>query len=57
MAPCLVKLNTLYGSMGLLGVKVDEQKPISPDKAKAVGLTPEEALRILEAMEKFELSW
>jgi hypothetical protein len=56
MAPCLVKVEYVYGSMGLLDVKVSEQ-PISPDKAEAAGLTPEEALRILEAMEKFELSW
>jgi hypothetical protein len=42
--------------MGLLDVKVSEQ-PISPDKAEAAGLTPAEALKILNAMEKLELSW
>jgi len=56
MAPCLVKAEYIYGSMGLLDVKVQEQ-PIDAEKAKAAGLTPEEALRILEAMERLELSW
>jgi len=56
MAPCLVKVEYIYGSMGLLDVKVSEQ-PINAEKAKAAGLTPEEALRILEAMEKLEVSW
>jgi hypothetical protein len=56
MAPCLVKVEYVYGSMGLLDVKVSEQ-PISPDKAEAAGLTPAETLKILNAMEKLELSW
>jgi len=56
MAPCIVKADYTFGPMGLLDVKISEQ-PISPEKAKALGLTPEEALRILEAMEKMELSW
>ena len=56
MLPCMVKVEYIYGSMGLLDVKVQEQ-PIDAEKAKALGLTPEEALRILEAMEKLELSW
>ena len=56
MAPCIVKVDYTFGPMGLLDVKVQEQ-PIDVEKAKAVGLTPEEALRILEAMEKMELSW
>jgi hypothetical protein len=56
MAPCMVKVDYIYGPQGLFDVKIDEQ-PISPEKAKAVGLTPEEALKILQAMEKFELSW
>ena len=56
MAPCIVKVDYTFGPMGLLDVKVQEQ-PIDMEKAKAAGLTPEEALRILEAMEKMELSW
>jgi len=56
MAPCIVKTDYTFGPMGLLDVKVQEQ-PINAEKAKALGLTPEEALRILEAMEKLELSW
>ena len=56
MAPCIVKVDYAFGAMGLLDVKVNEQ-PIDMEKAKAAGLTPEEALRILEAMEKMELSW
>ena len=51
-----MKVEYIYGSMGLLDVKVSEQL-INAEKAKAAGLTPEEALRILEAMEKLELSW
>ena len=58
MAPCLVTAKFTFGppASGVFRVDVDE-KPLSPEKAKAVGLTPEEALRILDAMEKFELSW
>jgi hypothetical protein len=58
MAPCLVTAKFTFGppASGIFKVDVDE-KPLSPEKAKGVGLTPEEALRILEAMEKFELSW
>jgi hypothetical protein len=58
MAPCLITAKFTFGPpvSGIFRVDVDE-KPLSPEEAKAVGLTPEEALRILEAMEKFELSW
>jgi hypothetical protein len=56
MAPVLVKVDYLYNAMGLLRVDVDE-KPIGKDKAAEAGLTPEEVLKILNAMEKLEMSW
>jgi hypothetical protein len=58
MAPCLVTAKFTFGppASGIFKVDVEEEL-LNPEKAKAVGLTPEEALRILEAMEKFELSW
>jgi hypothetical protein len=58
MAPCLVTAKFTFGppASGVFRVDVDE-KPLSPEKAKAVGLTPEEALKILQAMEKLQLSW
>ena len=56
MAPVLVKVDYLYNARGLLRVDVDE-KPIGKDKAAEAGLTPEEVLKILNAMEKLEMSW
>jgi len=58
MAPCLVTAKFTFGppASGIFKVDVKED-PLIPEQAKAVGLTPEEALRILEAMEKLELSW
>jgi hypothetical protein len=58
MAPCLVTAKIVYGLPASGVFKIDvEETPLSLDRAKSVGLTPEEALRILEAMEKSELSW
>jgi hypothetical protein len=58
MQPCLVTAKFTFGppASGVFKVDVDE-KPLGLEEARAVGLTPEEALRILGAMEKFELSW
>jgi hypothetical protein len=56
VAPVLVKVDYLYNAMGLLRVDVDE-KPIGKDKAAEAGLTVEEVLKILNMMEKLELSW
>lgn len=58
MAPCLVTAKFTFGPPASGVFKVDvKEDPLTPEQAKAVGLTPEEALRILEAMEKLELSW
>jgi hypothetical protein len=57
MAPCLVTAKFTFGppASGIFKVEVQEE-PLSLEKAKSVGLSPEEALHILEAMEKLELS-
>jgi hypothetical protein len=58
MAPCLVTAKFTFGPPASGVFKVDvKEDPLTPEQAKAVGLTPEEALQILEAMEKLELSW
>jgi hypothetical protein len=58
MAPCLVTAKFTFDPLvsNVFKVEVDE-KPLSLEKAKSVGLSPEEALKILDAMEKLQLSW
>jgi hypothetical protein len=58
MKPCLVTAKFTFGppASGVFKVDVDE-KPLGLEEAKAIGLTPQEALKILNAMEKYELSW